>query len=37
MQRVHRVELAGESLRKPAASANANKPPAKDRSANPAH
>ena len=37
MQRVHRVELAGESLRKPAASANPNKPPAKDRSADPAH
>ena len=37
MQRVHRVELAGESLRKPAANANANKPPAKDRSADPAH
>ena len=31
LQRVHRVELAGESLRRPAASTNAKKAPTKDR------
>ena len=36
LQRVHRVELSGESLRKPAASTNAKKTPAKDRDATPA-
>jgi DNA replication protein DnaC len=37
LQQVHRVELAGESLRKPAASTNAMKAPAKDRGATSAH
>lgn len=33
LQQLHRVELAGESLRRPAASANAKKAPTKDRGA----
>jgi DNA replication protein DnaC len=37
LQRVHRVELAGESLRKPASAAGSKKPPAKERGASPAH
>jgi DNA replication protein DnaC len=37
LQRVHRVDLAGESLRKPAPSPNAKKAPAKERSSDPAN
>lgn len=37
LQRVHRVELAGESLRKPAATTPTGKASAKDRGAAPAH